>query len=230
MVIYMKHFVAMLLAAVCICGTSLGQDSAPPDAMTRLVINSGTLYTRSGVPLHLAHAVALVAKGMQPIPGDGKAVVVLNSGQVSVTSDSLGKLMRTKLQGKGIEDLSITTDANKVKISGKMKKIVKVPITIEGPLDVTPDGKIELRTTSMKTAKLPIKGLADALGMNVSHIVGNNANGVKSEGDTLIFDPDELWGLPVHGHLVKAVVQSNGLLLVFGAPPPPAGRHMAAAR
>ena len=220
----------MVLSALCVCGIALAQDSAPAGAMTRLVIDSGTLYTRSGIPMHLSHAVALIAKGMQPIPGDGKAVVLLNSGQVSVTSDSLSKLMRAKLQGKGIDDLSIATNGNKIKISGKVKKIVKVPITIEGPLDVTSDGKLEMRTTSMKAAKLPFKGFADALGMNISHIVGNDKKGVKSEGDTLIFDPDELWGLPVHGHLVRALVQKNGLLLVFGPPASPAGRRMAAVR
>ena len=198
--------------------------------MTRLIITSGTLYTRSGIPMHLSHAVARIARGLQPVAGDGKSVVFLDSGQVGLTNDSMGKLLNTKFKDGSVSDLSVKTHDNKIKISGKMKKVISLPVAIEGPLNVTPDGKLELRTTSMKTGKLPIKGLADALGMNVSHIVGSNAKGVSAGGDTLIFDPDELWGLPVHGHLVRVLIQQNGLVLIFGSSAPAANQHLASAR
>ena len=207
--------------------------------MTRLRIDSGMLYTRSGIPIHLSHANARIAPGLHATGSDGKKsqndgdnkIVFLDSGQVGLSNDSLTKLMNSKIQGKGIDDLKVTTDNGKMKISGKMKKVVSVPVTIEGPASATPDGKIELLTRTEKAGFLPIKGLADALGMSINKVVGDKAKGVKADGDNaIIFDPDELWGLPVHGLVTRVVVQKNGILLIFGAPSHSSKGHLIAGR
>lgn len=188
--------------------------------MTKLRIKSGTLYTKSGIPIQLTNANARIAGGLKPEVGDkdgNKDVVFLDQGVVTLSDDSLSKLLQSKVKDKGVEDLKVTTDKGQIKITGKMKKLISVPMTIEGPASATSDGKIELHTKEVKTAKLPIKGLADALGLNVSKVVGDS-KGVKSQGDTIIFDPDELWGLPIHGFVTQVVVQQNGIVLHFGAP------------
>lgn len=188
--------------------------------MTKLHIKSGTLYTKSGIPIQLTNANARIAGGLKPEVGDkdgNKDVVFLDQGVVTLSDDSLSKLLQSKVKDKGVEDLKVTTDKGQIKITGKMKKLISVPMTIEGPASATSDGKIELHTKEVKTAKLPIKGLADALGLNVSKVVGDS-KGVKSQGDTIIFDPDELWGLPIHGFVTQVVVQQNGIVLHFGAP------------
>ena len=232
----MRLLFAILLSA----GVSVFAQAPPGNAaMTRLQINDGTLYTRSGVPLHLSHAIARIAPGMHATASNGKKssndgdnkIVFLDSGRVGLTNDALTKLMNIKIQGKGIEDLKVTTENGEVHISGKMKKVISLPITIEGPATATPDGKIELRTRKMKTAKLSIKGLADALGMNIQHIIGDKAKGVHAgTDDSIVFDPDELWNLPIHGTVTRVVVQSNGLLLIFGPLSHPATRQLASAK
>ena len=214
---------------------------APPNSghMTRLVIDSGVLYTRSGIPIRLSHANARIAPGMHATSSNGQTssnanenkIVFLDSGRVILSDDSLTKLMNSKVQGKGIEDLKVTTADGQVKITGKMKKVVAVPITIQGPASVTQDGKIDLHTRTEKASFLPIKGLADALGMSVSKVVGNKAKGVKAEGDNdIIFDPDELWGIPIHGSVTRVQVEKDGLVLTFGSQPRAARTHMASAR
>ena len=208
--------------------------------MTRLHIDSGTLYTRSGIPIHISHANARIAPGLHATGTDGNKsrndgdnkVVFLDSGRVDLSNDSLTKLMNSKIQGKGIDDLKVTTDNGKIKISGKMKKVISVPVTIEGPASATADGKIELHTRKEKAGFLPIKGLADALGMSINDkVIGNKAKGVKADGDdSIIFDPDELWGLPIHGTVTRVLVQRGGLLLVFGTLSRPATHQIASAK
>lgn len=215
----MRSLAAILTCAL-LCLPMWSADKPGSAPMSRLHIESGVLYTKSGIPIKLAHANARIAGGLKPQVGDkdgNKDVVFLDEGVVTVSNDSLSRLLQSKLRGKGVEDLKVTTDKGQIKISGKMKKLIAVPMTIEGPATATADGKIELHTKEMKTAKLPIKGLADALGMNVSHVVGD-AKGVKSQGDTIIFDPDELWGLPIHGFVTKVSVMQDGIVLHFGAP------------
>ena len=230
----MRSFVLVFL---CASLSAFGQ-SAPPGNMTRLQIESGMLYTRSGIPIHLSHANARIAPGMRATASDGheskngndNKIVFLDSGRVGLTNDSLTKLMQSKVQGKGIEDLKVTTENNQIKITGKMKKVISVPVMIEGPAVATSDGKIELHTRKMKAASLP-KGLTDALGMNVKHVVGDKAKGVHAEDDdSLIFDPDELWGLPIHGFVTRVLVERNGLLLIFGPQPHQSGHQLASAK
>ncbi len=232
----MRSF-SFVLLCFCFSLSGFGQ-SAPPANMTRLQIEAGLLYPRSGIPIHLSHANARIAPGMHATGSNGheskngndNKIVFLDSGRVGLTNDSLTKLMQTKVQGKGIDDLKVTTENGQIKISGKMKKVVAVPVMIEGPATATPDGKIELRTRKMKAAGLP-QGITDALGMNVKHVVGDKAKGVHAEsGDSLVFDPDELWGLPIHGFVTRVLVQRNGLLLIFGPQPRPSGHQLAASK
>jgi hypothetical protein len=206
--------------------------------MTRLQIESGMLYTRSGIPIHLSHANARIAPGMHATGSNGhdqkngndNKIVFLDSGRVGLTNASLTKLMQSKVQGKGIDDLKVTTENGQIKITGKVKKVVSMPVVLEGPAVATSDGKIELRARKMKAAMLP-QGLTEALGMNVKHVVGNKAKGVHAEGnDSLVFDPDELWGLPIHGFVTRVIVQTNGLLLVFGQQPRSASHQLASAK
>ncbi len=231
---------AFVFLCVFVTVFAFGQ-SAPPGkdgAMTRLQIESGTLYTRSGIPIHLSHAIARIAPGMHATGSDGheskngdnNKIVFLDSGRVGLSNDSLTKLMQSKVGGNGIEDLKVTTENGQVKISGKMKKVVAVPVMLEGPATATPDGKIELHTRKMKAASLP-KSITDALGMNVKHVVGDKAKGVHAEDDdSLIFDPDELWGLPIHGFVRRVLVERDGLLLIFGPQPRPSGHQLAASK
>jgi hypothetical protein len=221
----MRSVTAILMCAA-LALPAYAADKPGNAPMTRLHIDSGTLYTKSGIPIKLTRADARIANGLKAAGGGNQKggasnpdndIVFLDTGIVSLSDDSLSKLLQSKVKDKGVEDLKVTTDKGQIKISGKMKKLIAVPMTIEGPATATPDGKIEMRTKEMKTAKLPIKGLADALGMNVSKVVGDS-KGVKSEGDTIIFDPDELWGLPIHGFVTQVVVQQNGIVLHFGAP------------
>jgi hypothetical protein len=102
-----------------------------------------------------------------------------------------------------------------VKITGTSKKSLSVPFTIEGPLALTPDGQIRLETKKIQVAKLP--GLAGLLGMDPQKMLGGSpTKGVKTEKDAITFDPDLLWGLPVHGKVTRLAYEKSGLLLVFG--------------
>lgn len=228
------------LVAILLCALASVAQSPPANngQMTRLQIESGMLYTRSGIPIHLSHASARIAPGMHATGSDGhdhknendNKIVFLDSGRVELTNDSMTKLMQSKVHGKGIDDLKVTTENGEIKITGKVKKVVTMSVVLEGPAVATGDGKIELRARKMKAAIFP-KSLADALGMNIKHVVGDKAKGVHAEdNDSLIFEPDELWGLPIHGFVTRVIVQANGLLLVFGPQPRPGGHQLASAK
>ena len=194
------------------------EDPPPAKGPTRLYIKSGTLDTSKGVPLALHGVDALIAPG-----GDGKKMggklVQLRAGVVGLTYDSIAKLLNGKMKNSKVKDLKVSSDKGEIKINGKVQKIIPLPFEVKGPVSVTADGKLDLHASTEKAAKIPISGVADALGLTMQKMVGKGKHkGIEAEKQDVIFDPDELWGLPIHGQLTSARVGKNELLLTFGHP------------
>lgn len=212
---------------VFVCLTAMSQQ--PAKKPSRLHIAGGTLYTSSGVPILLHGVDALIAPGAKPDGNmDGK-VVLIDRGTIGLTYDALTKLLNQKLQGGKIEDLKVSSDGSQIKINGKVHKGIPIPFEVKGPVTVTSDGKLDLHASTEKAAKLPISGIADALGLNMGKVVGDK-KGVKSQGQDVVFDPDQLWGLPIHSHVTATRVEANELVLVVGTPARPRrGKKVASA-
>lgn len=208
----MRFALITLLAFVSLSATAQQPAKKKP---SRLYIAGGTLYTSSGVPIVLHGVDALISPGAKPDGNmDGK-VVLIDRGTIGLTYDALTKLLNQKLQGGKIDDLKVTSEKGQIKINGKVHKVIPVPFEVKGPVTVTSDGKLDLHASTEKAAKLPISGIADALGLNMQKVVGDK-KGVNSHGQDVVFDPDELWGLPIHSHVTAARVEAKELVLVVG--------------
>ena len=198
------------------------QNSGKP---SRLQVDSGTLFTSSGIPVALRRVLATIQKRSNQNSKDGadpdgsenaSEVVTIDSGRVVLTDTSLTRLMNQKIGQDGkVHDLKVTSEKGQLKITGKAKKTIAVPFTLEGPLKPTADGQVELQANEVKAVDIP--GLAQLLGFNVQKAVGTNAaKGVHAQKNTIIFNPDKLWGLPIHGKVTGVDVQQNRVVLTFG--------------
>ena len=212
-----------------LCLTSsyaLAADEKPADRPnreppTRLLIRSGALVSGNGATIQLHAFEAEIADG-----NDGKAtehvgnkIVLIKAGDAFLSNDALGRLLNDKLKGHNLEDIKVSNDKGQVKITGTAKKAVSVPFTIEGPVSLTDKGFIRLEMAKMKVAHLP-KGVAQFLGIDPEKMAGDGTvKGVSMDKNAISFDPDLLWGLPVHGKVTRLAVENNGLRLIFGAQP-----------
>lgn len=219
--------IALLSSALLAADTPNNSQSSKPS--TRLDIASGTLISGSGAPIEVRSFKTTIEKG-ENHPGrnkeekSGPTVVTIASGTAFLTVDSLSKLLNSKFGERGLQDIKVSEDKGRVKITGTAKKKVSVPFTIEGPITLAPNGFIRLGTEKVQVAKLP--GLADLLGVKPDKLVGDGSvKGVKAEKDAILFDPDLLWGLPVHGRVTRLAFNGKGLLLVFGEQKPSAGKR-----
>ena len=207
--------------------------SAPPADITvqkgadledrRLFIRSGTLFTKEGVPISLSGFDADI-QSEKPQPGATTVTpkqiknVMVRSGSAFVRAEDLSKLLKARISNDKLTELVVSTDNSEMKISGKLKKAIPVSFEIKGPVSLTPEGLIQLRERTVKVDKLP-KGLVEMFGMDPSQAVGNNsAKGLTMTKDALLFDPNLLWGMSVHGRLSSVKVIRNGLLLVYAEP------------
>ena len=223
-----KSVVIPALACVGIClaasDIAVRKTVAPAIEERRLIIRSGTLFTKDGVPINLSGFDSEIQsdKSSQPgVPIGPKEIrgVIVRSGSAFVRAKDLGKMLESHLNNDKITGLAVETAGTEIKISGHLKKAIPVHFEIKGPISVTESGLLDLHESSMKVDKLPMKALSQMLGMDPAHVIGNSAGKVlQANKEDILFDPALLWGMSVRGKLTQAKVANGGLVLVYGGP------------
>ena len=220
-------FVVLVLSSLAIGATLADIGASKPGASSveerRLLIRTGTLFTKDGVPIALSGFDSEIQTDKQPQAGSPvgpKQIkdVIVRSGSAFVRAQDLSKLLRTHINNDKLTDMLVETKGSEIKISGHLKKVIPVHLEIKGPVSVTETGLIDLHESSMKVDKLPMKGLSEMLGMDPGHVVGNDlSKGLKANKEDILLDPSTLWGMSVHGKLTQVKVVNNGLMLIYGA-------------
>jgi hypothetical protein len=219
---------ALLGVTACLVGSTRSANVAPKDARAsieqrRLLIQSGTIFTREGVPIDLSDFSAEIqsekaAQGAAMPPSQIKDVLVV-SGRVHLGIENLGKLLKARIKSDELTDLSVATDENELRISGTLKKAIPVHFAVKGPLTLTQDGLIDMRQSSVKVDKIPAKALSEMLGMDPAKVVGSSSSkGISATKDHIYLDPASLWGMSVRGKLTGVRVVKNGIVLNYGTP------------
>src|SRR5581483_12462224 len=94
--------------------------------------------------------------------------------KISVSLNSLSSaLNQYVLAGADapIKGIQITSKSDKLKIKGRLHSKGDVPFETEGDLSITPDGRIRVHTEEIKAGHLPVKGLMDLLGEDLSELI-----------------------------------------------------------
>lgn len=142
-------------------------------------------------------------------------VAVVERGEVFVSGDSLSHVFEGKLEqaNSKISDVKIEMGEGTARLTGKVKKMIPITFTIEGP--VSTDGTlITLEGKTIKGAGVPVKGLLDMVGAHMGSLIGgSNVNGVKVSGNNLSFFPEQLGH--IRGHIDQVVASAQGLTLKY---------------
>jgi hypothetical protein len=204
-----------LLASTLAAGE--GVPSKPAGRPSHLNIQSATLITGSGAPVQLRNVEAEIApREQQPKP------TIIYSGSAFLTSQGLTKLLQDKLSSTDLKDFKVQTkNGNKAKISATTKKAgLPVPFSIEGPVTLTADGMLRMEIKSEKAAGMPIKALADSLGLDPqSSVKTKQGRGFRIEKDAVFIEPNQLLGVTAQGRVTRTIVNDRGLTLIFGRAP-----------
>ena len=217
-------FAALGCVGMVVTVADVGTQKAPPAALEqrRLLIRSGTLFTKDGVPINLSGFDSEIQTDKTPpgsAPTGPKQIrdVVVRSGRAFVRVQDLGKLIRTHIHNDKLTDVKVEASGSQLKLSGHVKKAIPVHFEITGPVSVTQSGLIDLHESSMKVDKIPMKGLSEMLGMDPGHVLGKNSpKELQASKEDILMDPSALWGMSVHGKLTGVRVVNDGLMLTYG--------------
>jgi len=177
------------------------------------------------VAVHIATlSGSLVPKEGHPLPVfDDKNSFTLHIAQaeIGMTVTSLTNVLNTHVlaaRDAPIKGISVRIDKGNLKIKGTLHSKGDVSFETEGQLSVTPEGKLRLHAEKIKAAHLPVKGLMDLLGVELSDLIKTGElRGLQAEGDDMILDPSQSLPPPlIEGRVVAVRVQGSEIVQTFG--------------
>lgn len=207
-------FSCALLLLLATCAVAQRVKCPPPPSLMRM--DKGTYSNQPGVIFDLESFSATLQPMGKHAPLCYAKTTLIEQGNVFVSTQSLTRLFGQKLSeaNSQLKEVEVEMKDNQVHLHGKVKKLIWLPFSIEGP--VTTDGtNLKIETKEIKALGVPVKGLLDALGKHLQSLTGSESpNGVVAEGDSLIFHPYEI--AHVKGHITSATINSQGLNVRFG--------------
>lgn len=190
-----------------------------PAPVTRLAMDKGQYSPMDGVTFDLVHFDAsMIARG-KTAPLCFQRLTNVHHGDVTVSPQSLSHEFESKMKQSNskISDFKIETKEHSVAMSGKVKKIIDIPFSIEGP--VSTDGEsLIFHADHIKAAGIPVKGLLGILGDHLSSLLhSESVKGVVVKDNTIVFQTEQI--AHVRGHIASADVTPQGLFVKFSDAP-----------
>ncbi len=117
-----------------------------------------------------------------------------------------------------LKNISLSGDANQIKLRGTVHKVIPIPIELTGTLAVVPENKIQLHVTKLSALKIPLKGLLGGFHVDVSDLFHPQTDsGIQVSGNDIFFDTQKLLPPPhIRGQLTKVRVDNPDLEEVYG--------------
>jgi hypothetical protein len=157
-----------------------------------------------------------------PVTFDDSAsfLVEIDSAEVAMRPESLTALMNSYVMAYDrapIKNLQIAIKGDRLIQKGTIHKVVDVPFEMEGSLSATPEGEIRMHAEKLKAARLPVKGLLNLLGKDLSDLVkANSARGMRVEGDDIILSPRSLTPPPhLQGRVTRVAIAGGRIVQYF---------------
>jgi hypothetical protein len=157
----------------------------------------------------------------------------VTSAEMIIAADSLAKVLDTYVfatHGSPLKDVSMSIDKGRLKIKGKLHDKGDVPFETSGSLSPTPDGKIRLHAEKIRALHLPVKGLMEALGLDLDDLIkSGKMPGITADGDDMIMDLGLVLPPPhIQGNVTAIRIEGQNLIEVIGNPAKTEFKHVAA--
>ncbi len=161
-------------------------------------------------------------KSTPPVFDDKRSFILkIDSAVIGVRMDTLANLMNSYVfayPGAPLKNFNFSIEENQLRATGTVHKLLDLPFEIKGNLSATPDGKIRLHPTSIKTAGLPVKGFLHLFGVELDEVIrAREARGLKIEDNDLILDPEHMTPPPlIRGKVTAVQIVGDEVIQVFG--------------
>jgi hypothetical protein len=196
---------------------------ASKTADVQLEMKNVRLHVDDGIVLEIRRLRGvMVSKGKGPPALDDQRsyALHLSSGEIAMEMASLQALLNRHVfayEGSSLKDIAVEADGPRIKLKGKLRKGVDVPFSTIASVSTTADGRLRLRTESMKALGIPAKGLLALFGLELDDVVGiKERRGVDVQDNDVIISAGQVLPPPeIVGRLAKVAVQGRRLVQTF---------------
>jgi hypothetical protein len=220
--------VAMLCAFLLPADVTANQDAKPQqgtDGAVRVSMHNVKYRFAESVSVqvnYLNGAFVPVGDHTMPVADDKNSFKIhIDTAEIAISPEDLANLLNQFVfsrPGSPLSGISVTMLANEhLSVKGRLKDKGNIPFETEGALVATPDGKLRLHAEKVKALKIPVKGLMDALGIEVDNLIkSGQVPGVAADGNDLIFDLEQMLPAPrIEGKVTKVRVEANTIVQTF---------------
>lgn len=145
----------------------------------------------------------------------------IDFAEISIRAAELGSVLNSYVFARAdspIKGVSISIENGRLKVKGRLHDKGDIPFETEGTVSATPDGKVRLHSEKLKALHVPVKGLMDLFGIDMSDLIkAGKVSGVQAEGNDLILDIEQILPAPhIQGKVTAIRVQGDSLVQTFG--------------
>ena len=172
--------------------------------------------------LQLEGKLVPARRGAVPVFDDKRSfVLALDSAVISISTNAMANVLNDNVFAKPnapLKGVSIAARGDTLQIKGKLHSKGDISFESEGSIAATSEGKIRVHLEKVKAAHLPLKGIMDLLGLEVSDLIKTNkVPGIRAEGNDLILDPQQILPPPqIQGQVTDVRIKGNRIVQTFG--------------
>ena len=199
--------------------------ASPPPNLVAVTMRNVMYHLTPRIAVHIyALSGSLRPTGQNPFPifDDARSFVLhIDAADMALTTQAMSNILNDHVfasRDAPLKGISITTSGNTLKIRGKLHSKGDIPFEEEGALSLTPEGEIRIHSNKVRAAHVPVKGLMDLLGVNISDMISTSkVHGVRTDKDDLLINPGEILPLPkIEGRLTSIELRGNTIAEHFG--------------
>jgi hypothetical protein len=147
-------------------------------------------------------------------------VIHIHTGDISLDDASMTALFNKYVfngPNSPLTDLKIANNGNgKISMTGTLHKGIPIPFSLTGALSPDGKGRLVLKPETVKSAGIPVKGLMDAIGLDMARLISSQSPGLAIDGDNIVLQPCKLLPPPsVDGFAVGATVRAGQVTMSF---------------
>ena len=146
----------------------------------------------------------------------------VSTAEIAMDSSDLANVLNSyvfRRPDSPLTQLSIGVEKGHLKVKGKLHDKGDIPFETEGILIPTADGKIRLHSEKIKAMHLPVKGLMDLFGIDLSTLIKEGkVPGVGAQENDLILDLEQILPPPhIEGKVVSVRMEGEKIIQIFGS-------------
>jgi hypothetical protein len=143
--------------------------------------------------------------------------IEVHKGILRANIGDIGHFLNTGLSNSPLSNVALSADGKRLKLSGTVRKIVPLSISILAEVSATSDNRIRLHVTKLDVLRMPMKGLLGILRISLADLVRKDVDGLQIVGNDLLLDVQKLLPPPhIRGRLTAVNVVAPDIEEVFG--------------